>query len=82
MKVKVTTLDEAYELKKASGQIPVKGHMAGGHFVAPHFRKKTWMVHFADGSKARVSAISKWAALQEAKQYSNLVPVKVDEEKE
>jgi hypothetical protein len=64
------------------GLVPVKGHMAAGHFVVPHFRKKTWIVTFADGDKARVSGRTSKEAAQNAKQYSRLAPVKVAEETE
>lgn len=67
------------ELEKS--MVSVKGHMAGGHFIKPHFRKPTWLVTFANGEKTKVSAISKWAALQEAKQYSALAPITIEEEK-
>lgn len=67
------------EVEKAL--VSVKGHMAGGHFIKPHFRKPSWLVTFANGEKTKVSAISKWAALQEAKQYSALAPITIEEEK-
>lgn len=80
MKVrKIVSLDEAYRLKKA--EVQVKGHMASGHFVKPHFRRTTtWLVTFADGSKAKVSAKNRWEALQQARQYSGLIPQKVEEQ--
>lgn len=65
--------------KLEKSMIPVKGHMAGGHFVKPHFRKKFFKVTDAGGGKVYIEAYNKWDATQRAKNELKLTTVDAQE---